>query len=208
MRDPIKADSQSEATIGLKLYLPREDALGLVRGSAYGQDLLDKDKGPTAIRELLVGSQFLGAREKHRLSGTEGEKSSHPRGGEWVREKVESSGPWDNMHNLDSTAWALRDYLLQSAFVGWLKIENKYPNQRERWSPNLSLTMYNSQLASPGKPKGTGPGLSLGQLDTYRSNLTAILMTPEVSSAGSSASSGVLARNSARRESSSRVVSS
>lgn len=59
-----------------------------------------------------------------------------------------SSGPWDNMHDLDSTAWALRDYLLQSTLVGWLKIENEYPNQRERWSPNLSLTMYNSQLAS------------------------------------------------------------
>lgn len=121
---------------------------------------------------------------------------------------MESNGPWDNMHNLDSTALVFRDYLLQSAIVGWLKIENKYPNQIERWSPNLLLTMYNSQLASLGKPKGTGSGLSLGQLETYRSNLTAILMTPEVSSAGSSASSGVLARNSARRESSSRVVSS
>lgn len=64
MRDSIKAESQSEAMIGLKLYLPREDALGLVRGSGYGQDLTDKDQGPTALGELLIGSQFLGARGK------------------------------------------------------------------------------------------------------------------------------------------------
>lgn len=56
MRDAIKAESQSEAVIGLKLYLPREDALGLVRGSGYGQDLPGKDKGPSAIGELLVGN--------------------------------------------------------------------------------------------------------------------------------------------------------
>lgn len=56
MRDPIKAESQSEAVIGLKLYLPREDALELVRDSGYGKDLPDKDKGPSAIGEFLVGS--------------------------------------------------------------------------------------------------------------------------------------------------------
>lgn len=46
MRDPIRAELQSEAVIGLKLYLPRVDALGLARGSGYGQNLPDKARVP------------------------------------------------------------------------------------------------------------------------------------------------------------------
>lgn len=84
-----------------------------------------------------------------------------------------------------------------------LKNENKDPNEEDLWSLNVTLTMYNNQPA-----EAMGPGQAEANLETYRSNLTAILMTPEVSSAGSAAASGVLAKSSARRAFSSRVISS
>lgn len=55
MRDPIKAELQSEAIIGLRLLLPREGTIGLVRDSGYRHELPDKSWGPTASGELPVG---------------------------------------------------------------------------------------------------------------------------------------------------------
>lgn len=45
----------------------------------------------------------------------------------------------------------------------------------------LSLTTYNSQLLGPGRPKALALAQTEAKLETYRSNLTAILMTSEVS---------------------------
>lgn len=118
------------------------------------------------------------------------------------REKGEFGHSWEqHVHS--------QQCCLGGTFFVMLKIRTKYPNQGDLWSLSLTLITFSSQLTSPVKSQGHNiVAHTKAKLETYRSNLTAILMTPEMSSADSPTSSGVLAKRSARRASSSRVVSS
>lgn len=81
MRAPIKAESQSEVVIRLRLLLAREDTTGLVRSSQCGRGSHSQIKIRVSLllESLLQAAPSSGPGKKHRLSGTEGDKSSHPK---------------------------------------------------------------------------------------------------------------------------------
>lgn len=62
----------------------------------------DEGEGPTA----LEAARCSGPGEEQRLSRTGDKFSILSCGRGWIKEKVEVSHTWDNMHTPDSAAWA------------------------------------------------------------------------------------------------------